>query len=652
MKRALISSIVSLASAGALIGLASHDAANPFPRTFFSDRPSSAYAPAATESGSLALRENFHRIVIDDPNFDREIAKLPKESKTFAALKMPDGKHDYLISTGDETRQETHRSFVTSSRGTISLALDQSQAAELSASVSRLGTSKASVRAASCGRETNLELTKPWAWEVLNQKRACISTSLPIVFEARGDEGLIAWGDPRIRVNERPRAPYNIVWIVIDSLRADAIASLHTDAQDARNRDAPFPALDAALAKMPGLLPNIEALASKSLRFTHAYSAGTWTKPGTLAMLSGTRSSLLGVDPVSWSVDSRESSFLYADPSRLLPALLGHHLFDTRAIVANPYIVGTSKMGLDVGFARVIDFKEKATGGASITREAESFLASHREERFFAFINFNDPHEPWQPEKEAVDRIPVPPDGPSDPGARAYLAEVIRDDVYVGSIVRALESNGLRENTIVVLTSDHGETLSSEHDGISAFDPISMRYHHQTGAFEETTHAPLLVSLPRVLPSVAVSEPVSTVDIVPTLLELEGIPVPPHVTGTSLIAYASGHYPLAPRPIVSEGRAMSALLLGKMRLIVREGGAREVTLAGRQRVHLEHQLFDLESDPGERHDLAKERPEEVKKMLEILESERQGVKPVIPDHDASIGDPEMVKMLRKWGYVR
>ncbi len=99
---------------------------------------------------------------------------------------------------------------------------------------------------------------------------------------------------------------------------------------------------------------------------------------------------------------------------------------------------------------------------------------------------------------------------------------------------------------------------------------------------------------------------------------------------------------------------MAAILDGNMRLIVRYGGAREVTLAGGKREHIEHQLFDLESDPGERHDLAKERPEVVTRLLRLLDEVRAGAsRPSEGATEINEGvDPELVKMLREWGYVR
>ena len=98
---------------------------------------------------------------------------------------------------------------------------------------------------------------------------------------------------------------------------------------------------------------------------------------------------------------------------------------------------------------------------------------------------------------------------------------------------------------------------------------------------------------------------------------------------------------------------MSAILDGPLRLIVRYGGAREVTLAGGKRVHLEHQLFDLTSDPGERHDLASERPEAVARLVQLLKEAGSGAPRI--QEQASGGrsvDPELIKMLREWGYVR
>ena len=108
------------------------------------------------------------------------------------------------------------------------------------------------------------------------------------------------WGNPTLLARTTPRVPYNVLWIVVDALRPDVIASFHDDAEDVAKQTAPLPPLEALLPKIPGLTPEIDDLAKRGVRFTHAYSAGSWTRPGTLAMLAGARSSFRRTTRRTW----------------------------------------------------------------------------------------------------------------------------------------------------------------------------------------------------------------------------------------------------------------------------------------------------------------------------------------------------------------
>src|SRR5205823_14491289 len=138
-------------------------------------------------------------------------------------------------------------------------------------------------------------------------------------------------------------------------------------------------------------------------------------------------------------------------------------------------------------------------------------------------------------------RVPPPPAGPADKIVRLYMAEAAKDDEAIGVLMKTIDDAGLRERTIVVVTADHGETLSSAHSGTSGLDKMPIRYHHAVSNFEETTRVPIIVVAPGLLPEGReVKERVRNVDLAPTLVELLGLESHPRMSGKSLVALARG----------------------------------------------------------------------------------------------------------------
>src|SRR5262249_44323165 len=143
-----------------------------------------------------------------------------------------------------------------------------------------------------------------------------------------------------------------------------------------------------------------------------------------------------------------------------------------------------------------------------------------------------------------------------------------------------LDALGLRDDTLVIVTADHGETLSTEHQSVPLglmLDPASGRFHHLLSIWDETVHVPLIMSYPKRLPQGWLStEPVQTMDIVPTRLDLAGIERPAVMQGRSLLPLTKekrGAVPLPeelPPPVIVEGRGAWAIRDGRYRLIVRE----------------------------------------------------------------------------------
>jgi arylsulfatase A-like enzyme len=187
---------------------------------------------------------------------------------------------------------------------------------------------------------------------------------------------------------------------------------------------------------------------------------------------------------------------------------------------------------------------EELTHTAFVADETCRFLRRHREERFLCIAGFYAPHPPLNPPERFVDlydpvELPLPhrPDG-VDGGLddqtwrkvkQYYYALVSHVDDQVGRILRTLEELGLRERTLVVFTSDHGENLGD---------------HATTGkcnAHDSAARVPLIVSWPgRIGAGQASSAIVEAVDIAPTLLDFAGVQTPPWFQGRSLRALCEG----------------------------------------------------------------------------------------------------------------
>lgn len=448
---------------------------------------------------------------------------------------------------------------------------------------------------------------------------------LELSAESPSPGALALWGTPRIVRRAPARVPYNVLWIVVDSLRPDVLASFHNGDADAAKRAAKIPPGDTLLPVIEGLTPNIDALAKKSSIFRNAISAAPWTRPGTIAMLSGMHSREVGLSPLPWIlVDEQVNAYYRAEPP-LFALAMRRAGASTRAFVNNNFMLGYATVGVDMGFEHVEDYRYRTLDTAEVTRSALEGLRAHRNERFFHFVNYNSPHEPFEPPAECLARVPgaapkkqqakVDSDdpekkkkGPTIDPVKSYMAEACKDDAAIGTLLAELDKLGLREKTIVVLTADHGETLSDRHDGIALdLDGVRTRFHHAFGMWEETTRIPILLSLPGVIPEGrAIDGRVTNLDLAPTLLKLLGLERDPRQTGIDLVAAArAGAVP--ERPIVTFGRGSAALFHGKYRFVVREQQAQKWVVGtgdNKETLTITHELYDLAEDPGETKNLA------------------------------------------------
>jgi arylsulfatase A-like enzyme len=434
---------------------------------------------------------------------------------------------------------------------------------------------------------------------------------------------LALWGNPVIVAKEPTRVPYNIVWVVIDALRPDVSFSWHDAQRDADEQAAPHPPLDALLPAIPGVMPSLDRLAGRGVYFTHAWSAAAWTRPGTLAMLAGERSSELGVDTSNWVQPVDRIAHYYASDPPLLPLLLQKSQVSTDAFVNNFFMAGYANVGLDMGFEHVTDHRYRTRDTSLITYDALAWLDAHAGDRFFLFLNYNSPHGPYDPTREMLARIPPPPAGPRDPMVRAYMAEAAKDDTALGVVLDRLDALGLRSSTLVVVSADHGETLSAAHDGVASMgaDKMSMRFHHAVGNFEETTRIPIVMALPGVVDGGRALVPrVRSIDIAPTILEIEGLEPDARMSGRSLLPLVRGETEPEPRAAVSEGRYSRAILWDRWHFIAHDAQPhpRAQVDGGKPLASSDDELYDLADDPGERRNVARAQPDIVAELRSRL----------------------------------
>jgi arylsulfatase len=286
---------------------------------------------------------------------------------------------------------------------------------------------------------------------------------------------------------------------------------------------------------------------------------------------------------------------------------------------------------------------------AYLAREASRFVRQHAHRPFVLFVNFLEPHMPFfGPRDEQYDpaSVALPPNFEARPGQdqplktrlfeRAYLARghsglslkteadwrrMVANywglcslvDTHVGTILDTLADCGLGENTIVVYTSDHGDMMGSH------------RLIAKCVAFEEAIRVPLLVRLPGQHAGARVETPVSQIDLVPTLLDLMGQPVPEGLEGASLRPQIEGRAETPPddvfvewnghnnglgdvigqvsipeplRELATKGEIISAITDPLRTVITPDGWKLNCSPRG------EHELYNLNEDPFETQNLA------------------------------------------------
>ena len=229
-----------------------------------------------------------------------------------------------------------------------------------------------------------------------------------------------------------------------------------------------------------------------------------------------------------------------------------------------------------------------------------------------------------------------------------YDGEVAYTDHTIGDLLKALEQAGEIDRTIIVLTADHGESLG-EHDYF---------FEHGAYLYEQTVRVPLIVQAPFGLRGGRIAEgQARTIDIVPTVLDLAGLPIPAGLQGTSLVSRARGEEDGASAPAYSESgrnfyrenpRQYVDGVAGKWRMM-RSDRFKLIMIPAKSSGPI-WEFYDLQSDPGETANVLGKFPAEEQALRRAL-LDLVAVDPSKDDRDEPPVPPGLEDDLRSLGYV-
>jgi arylsulfatase A-like enzyme len=445
--------------------------------------------------------------------------------------------------------------------------------------------------------------------------------------------------EPQVAAPALRGSDVNVLLVTIDTLRADHLG-MHGYARRTS--------------------PRMDDMARRGVVFENAYTYWPKTRGSFAAMMSG--------KPASRNGYTQRHRVLHGF-NVTLAGVLKKAGFATAAAVDNPNV------GADVGFAKGFDsfletwedeaLESEMDRARAITATAVRYLGAAPEGRpFFLWLHYVNPHAPYTP-PPPYDEMFLDEQADSGPRLRTvsgffggvhspwavsgrdrlgyyvaqYDGEIAAVDAEVGRVLDALDDAKLSERTLVVLTSDHGESLG-EHD---------YYFDHGADLHDPCLHVPLVIVPPGGTSAKRVDALASTLDVFPTILDVVKVSFPSDLEGKSLLPLLRGHSSSRDRLFAENDRGHKGTHDRRFKLV-----ATPV-----DRLGWKHALFDRVDDPGEEKDVAGSRLAQYKRMRAELDrylerSEREWLR-IQPRVERQPTPPrlsdEACRNLRAIGYV-
>lgn len=392
-----------------------------------------------------------------------------------------------------------------------------------------------------------------------------------------------------------PRAEgANVIFVLVDALRADRLGSYGSEA---------------------ATTPHLDALAKRAIVFRDAHANSASTVRSVASLFTSTLPMVHGIEAPPGDESEVRLSVL-ADEMVTAPEVFQAAGYHTAMVTGTGWI--TPEVNYDQGVDEYVLLEERAD--RNVIDSAIDFAQRQTDERFFLYLHLLDLHDYYHSEV-LFERYPdLGPQGseplrhleglrpseiyrqlrtepqtftPEDAQllSRAYDRELQRTDALIGEFVDALASSGTLDDTLIVVSSDHGEQFL-EHGHL---------VHGGDAFFSEVLAIPLLVAGPHVFDNrVDIHQPVSLVDVMPTLFDLVGVEVPEEAQGRSALAAEE-----TLRPIVASNGRTWKVTTADWSYIFSERYERE-------------ELYRRSTDPDEQENLFTAEPEVAARMRRVL----------------------------------
>jgi choline-sulfatase len=392
----------------------------------------------------------------------------------------------------------------------------------------------------------------------------------------------------------------NVCLITIDTLRADHVG---------------------CYGYAEAVSPNIDALARTGFLFTNAVTPAPLTGPAHASLLTGV------LPPVHGLRDNFKRAIAPGCPT--LAEIFRQGGYETGAAVGS--FVLDHRFGFARGFGDLFDdvFPGAERKAPAVSEAGFALLSKLDREGapFFLWLHYYDAHAPYDPLPEFRSKFPESP----------YDGEIAGVDREVGRIVYRLKKAGLFERTILVIVGDHGEGLGDHGEA-----------EHGSELYDTTVRVPLLFSLPgHRKRNVQLDGQVSLVDIMPTLLDLTGIPNQAKIQGHSFAPLLSGGKGVRLSSVGYVEAYRDAYIPGGRPVFgIREGGYKYIEKEPPQ-------LYNLSGDPHESENVYAKEPARGRKLarkLRALAAEcKARSRP--PGEEPALGQEE-VRKIKSLGYMK
>ncbi len=438
--------------------------------------------------------------------------------------------------------------------------------------------------------------------------------------------GIFIIGNPVIHP-PRKKNEKNVILVSLDTLRAD-----HLGCYGYKRRDTS---------------PFIDKLSGEGTLFKYAISNAPWTLPSHMSIFSSLYPAEAGYGQMESPYEEGEKNVQLYD-TRLL------YDINTLAEILkrNGYQTAAMTLGGPVGPHYWFDqgFEEYGSRGwylqnaAKEIREANEWIIRNKNHKFFMFLHLFEIHHPYThriyKDFKKGDKI--------DEIIANYDSGIRYTDEQLKALIANLKNLGIYEDTVVILTSDHGENFTPD-------QIIEDHGNHGLTLYDSELHVPLIILGGDFKGGNVITNQVSTVDIMPTVLSQTGIKVPVDIRGVNLTAHLQ-KAEQRERVVFSEGVLLRPEVIVKKSL--RSNTHKIIkNLPGLIDKNLPlYEFYNLEKDPQETNNIYKSGGQLFKRMMSLLEAVIENVQKransmVHPDSSDSESNKEIQKQLQALGYI-